>query len=461
MRRHPFVWMLSSAAALLAIVGSVRAERPEADRPPNILFVFIDDLGYGDLSCFGNDEVLTETMDRLAAEGVRFTQFYVNSPICSPSRVAVTTGQYPARWNVYGHFAARQENRKRGMPDWLDPNAVTLPRLLHEAGYATGHFGKWHMGGGRDVGDAPLPQAYGFDESLVSFEGLGDRILENDGLSDASAKLGRGHIERVEKYEKTRIYVDHALDFIHRHRDEPFYVNLWPNDVHDGHNPAPGEAEKFQDVADNEFEARFFAVLTELDRQLGRLFDGLDAMGLAENTMIVLTGDNGPTAWPRYYRDGAGDDAAPGSTGGLRGRKWSLYEGGLRQPLIVRWPGRARAGVVNETTVVAAIDLLPSLCDIAGVALPEGYKSDGVDQSRELLGEVNTVRARPIFWEYNSLGGNLRPGLEKDQSPTLALRDGDWKLLVNPDGSDLQLYDLADDRAEANDLHERFPAPNG
>jgi arylsulfatase A-like enzyme len=344
------------------------------------------------------------------------------------------------------------------MVDFLDPAAVTLPRLLRKAGYATGHFGKWHMGGGRDVGDAPLPRAYGFDESLVSFEGLGDRLLDKgDGLADASAKLGRGEIRRVHKHEKTRIYVDRAIDFIRRHKDRPFYVNLWPNDVHDPFRPSPEQLEKFERFSDRPQWQRFLAVLDELDHQIGRLIDAIDRMGLGGKTMIILTGDNGPTAWPRYYRGGKGEGAAPGFTGGLRGRKWSLYEGGIREPLIIRWIGHAPAGHVNETTVAASIDLLSSLCALAGVELPKNYESDGVDLGAALLDQKDFTRSRPIHWEYNSLGGNIRPGLEKDRSPTLATRDGDWKLLINPDGSDVELYNLAADRDESDNLAARFP----
>ncbi len=174
----------------------------EAERP-NILLVFIDDMGWGDFSCFGNTHVQTEHIDRLASEGVRFEQFYVNSPICSPSRTAISTGQYPQRWRITSYLNNRQSNIDRGMAQWLDLEAPMLARLLGQSGYATGHFGKWHMGGQRDVGEAPLITEYGFDASLTNFEGLGPRVLP---LCDAydgkpprkhalgSDQLGRGPI---------------------------------------------------------------------------------------------------------------------------------------------------------------------------------------------------------------------------------------------------------------------------
>lgn len=225
------------------------------------------------------------------------------------------------------------------MNNWLDPDAPTLAKVFKENGYRTGHFGKWHLGGGRDVGDAPLPSAYGFDQSLVSFEGLGNRILfRDDRLSEASSKLGQGPITWVEKHKSTQIYVDSALNFIQKKPDDPFYVHLFPNDVHDPHLPSAGALEKYKDVARSTSEAQFFAVLEELDKQIGRFIGSLKEMRKLENTIVVLTSDNGPTDWPRYYQKG---EYPPGYTGGLLGRKWSLYEGGIRMPFIISCPKKS------------------------------------------------------------------------------------------------------------------------
>lgn len=442
-----------------------RSPGPGASDRPNVVFVFIDDLGYGDLGIYRPEDrpgPETPHLDELARGGLRFTQFYVSSPICSPSRVGITTGQYPQRHRVYGHLASRADNRERGMVDYLDPEVVTIARRLKEAGYATGHFGKWHMGGGRDV-RAPHPQAYGFDESVVSFEGMGERLLdEESSLADQSAELGEGPIHRVPKHEKTEIYVDRAIEFAEAHRDQPFYIQLWPNDVHDPFKPSKAQ---LRAVADLDLEGfanesqwrKFFAVLKAMDEQVGRMVDALDRLGLREETILVVTGDNGPTAWSRYYEDGKGEGAAPGYTGGLRGRKWSLYEGGVRQPLILNAPGRIPSGAINRETVVTGVDLLPTLADLAGASLPDGYRSDGVNLSDAFLGTRTPRRGRPIFWEYNSLGGNIVPGLQKDRSPELAMRDGSWKVLVDADGSGLELYDLRSDRDESRDLAERYP----
>jgi arylsulfatase A-like enzyme len=340
---------------------------------PNIVFIFIDDMGYADPACFGNPIVKTPNIDRLAAEGIKLTNFYVNSPICSPSRVAVTTGQYPARWKIHSYLNNRAGNKSRGMADYLDKAAPTTAKKLKAAGYSTAHFGKWHMGGGRDVDDAPLPADYGFDESLVAFEGLGDRLLVNP--KNSSTRLGHGNISFCERWEKTEKYTDRAIDFIRRNKDKPWYVRLFPNDVHDAHVPLPGTEEPWKAASDNPWQHKFFAVLKEMDRQIGRLVDEIDALGLAENTLIVFTSDNGPTDWPKYYRDNSG--GPPGFTGPFLGRKWSLFEGGIRMPFIARWKGRIPEGIVDKSSMMGGIDLSPTFCSLAGVQVPQSEKLDG------------------------------------------------------------------------------------
>lgn len=445
--------LLTMAISVLLLgsgCGRTASTPTPAERPPNIVLIFIDDMGYGDLGITGNTRVPTPNIDGLARDGTLFTQFYVNSPICSPSRVAITTGTHPSRWGIHSYLESRARNAARGIADWLDPSAPTLPRTLQHAGYATAHFGKWHMGGGRDIGDAPLITEYGFDESLTSFEGLGDRYLWRDRLNELSAELGRGEIRWTEKHEMTRHYVDRAIDFMRRHQGEPFYLNLWPNDVHDEHRPDPALAEKYSGIARNDYEQAFFAVLDEMDRQLGRFLAEIDRLGLVEETIVILTGDNGPTDWPRYYRAGV---EPPGSTAGLKGRKWSLYEGGIREPLIVRWPGHVPAGRVEEETVLTAMDLVPSLARIADAALPVGAALDGEDLSRAILGEP-AQREGAIHWYYPN---DIRPGNAEFVTPRLAIREGQWKLLAEEDGSGAELYDLAADPREQDDLAAKRP----
>lgn len=437
------MWKLSLLFALpLLFCGIGLADTKTAK--PNIIFIFIDDMGYADVSCFGNPHVKTPNIDQLATDGIKLTNFYVNSPICSPSRVSVTTGQYPARWKIYSYLDTRARNRSRGMRDYLDAKAPTTARKLKAAGYATAHFGKWHIGGGRDVDDAPLPSAYGFDESLVAFEGLGDRLLVNP--KNSSAKLGHGDVSFCKPWEKTEKYTDRAIDFIRRNKDKPFYLHLFPNDVHDPHVPWPGTDEKWKAVTKNPWEQTFFAVLEEMDKQIGRLVDEIDQLGLAEETLIVFTSDNGPTDWAKYYNDGSGGPA--GFTGPFLGRKWSLYEGGIRMPFIARWKRKIPAGITDNTSVMSGIDLSPTFCKVAGIA---AGKLDGYDYSEVLFGKPAS-RPAPLFWQYGAPHAELRAGKAEFLSPSFAVRDGDWKLLANPDGSDAQLFHLPNDPSETKNL---------
>ena len=425
----------------------------QQDQRPNIVMVFIDDMGWGDLGCYGNPDIKTPNIDALAAGGIRFEQFYVASPICSPSRVAVTTGQFPARHKINSYLNSRARNAARGMVDFLDPAVPAIARTFQSAGYATAHFGKWHMGGGRDVDDAPLPQSYGFSESLVSFEGLGDRILQaqNHGLSAQSAKLGHGRITYVEKHKNTETYVNRSIDFIRRNQETPFYLHLWLNDVHDPFKPTQLQLERFKQYSDNKYLQQYYAVMDEMDRQLGRLFDHITASGLSEQTIIVVCADNGPTAWARYKREGFD---APGWTGGLRGRKWSLYEGGIREPLIVSWPNKIKPGQVDKTSLVNAVDFFPTFCQLAGIKPPD-VDWDGIDFSPALL-EKPIQRQKPMYWEYGRNPSYLRPAEPSDRSPVLAVRDGAWKLLMNADGTGVELYNLnqsIDESANLVDVH--------
>lgn len=450
---------ITAVAAIIIFVLLVccKAYQPdnagESAKSPNIIFIFIDDMGYADLSSYGNEKLETPNIDRLADEGIKFTNFYVASPICSPSRVAVTTGQYPARWRIHSFLASRKQNRKRGMANYLDPDAPSIARTMKEAGYSTAHFGKWHMGGGADIGDAPKPQIYGFDRSLVSFVGLGDRLLEKgNNWSKSSAKLGQGDMNWVEKWEMTGIYVDSTLAFIERHQDEPFYIHLWPGDVHDPYKPNPEWREKFSEFDNNHYERDFLATLWNLDRQIGRVLDKLDELGLTKNTLVVLTSDNGPTDWPHYYREYYWP---PGSVDPFRGRKWSLYEGGIREPFLARWPGHIPAGVVDSTTIMNGVDLFQSFSSLADIEVPN-VNFDGEDMSDALLGNPQQ-RQEPLFWEYGKEDFYLSPGNPRFRSPNLAARDGKWKLLINADSTDIELYNLERDQAETTNLKDEYP----
>lgn len=414
---------------------------------PNIVMVLIDDMGWGDLSCFGNRDAKTPNIDRMAAEGIRFEQFYVNSPICSPSRCALTTGQYPQRWRITSYLDSRRENARRGVADWLDPQAPTLPRLLQQAGYATGHFGKWHLGGQRDVDDAPPISVYGFHETLTNFEGMGAKLLPLT-LKPGQAQPGRiwegaeilgGPVIWLQRSEITGAFANAARAFIRRavRAGKPFYVNVWPDDVH---APFWPPVEKWGDGSRRQL---YLSVLAEMDRQLGSLFDGIrNDPRLRDNTLVLICSDNGP-------------DIGAGSAGRFRGTKATLYEGGIRSPFIVWGPGIIRpekAGTANTESIFSALDLVPSLLGIAGVSVPEHVRFDGENLSEVLCGSSTASRAAPLFWR--------RPP-DRDIAygagplPDLAVREGNWKLLCEFDGSQAELYDLAHDPGEATNVAGR------
>jgi len=416
---------------------------------PNLVMVFVDDMGWGDFSCFGNREAQTPHIDRLAAEGIRFSQFYVNAPICSPSRCALTTGQYPQRWRITSYLAHRAENERRGVAQWLDPAAPTLARILHEHGYATGHFGKWHLGGQRDVAEAPWINAYGFDETLTNFEGMGAKLLPltlkpgdtQPGRIWADAEILGGPVVWMQRSEITGGFVGAAIPFIDRavKAGKPFYVNLWPDDVHGPYWPPVDQ------WGDGSKRRLYLSVLEAMDRQLGRLFDHIrDTPALRDNTLILVCSDNGP-------------DEGAGSAGPFRGTKATLYEGGTRSPLVVWGPGvigPGKAGLHNESSVFSALDLVPSLLALAGVPKPAEVTFDGENLAPVLRGESTASRAAPLFWR--------RPPDRKfaygaGPLPDLSVRAGDWKLLCEYDGSQPELYNLAADPGEAANVASQNP----
>ena len=420
--------------ALLALAATAIASETPASGMPNILFILTDDMGWGDPSSFGNKETPTPNIDRLANGGMRFTQFYVASPICSASRVAFMTGSFPARWQINDYLHESQKNKAHECVNWLDIKAPTLARTLHEAGYATAHFGKWHMGGGRDVQNAPWPKEYGFDESHVNHEGCGPRISDPE---DEGKKLAR--------YEITGFWADKTMEFIRRHKAGPFFVQFWPQDVHAPYKPNPEELASGSGAPND--RQNFNAVLRGYDREIGRVLDFLKTEGLEQNTIVVFSSDNGPK--PSFERQ---------RTGGLRGMKWSLYEGGVREPFLIRWPNGIPAGKTDSRTILSSIDLFPTLCALAGVPMPRECVIDGMDASKACRGEA-LERSSPLFWEYGRKNSCFFPTETGARSPNLAVRDGKWKLLVNADGSGEELYDLDADSNETSNVAAQNPEP--
>ncbi len=453
---------LPGAAALAQTSSPARVTEPsrQAERRPNILFILVDDMGFGDLSVMGNKKVQTPNLDRLAREGVLLTKFYDAAPICSSSRAGFLTGRFPADVGFVGITGGRARNAEIGQVDWLDPKLPTIARLLQQNGYKTAHIGKWHLGGGRDIGDAPWPTAYGFDKSFTTFEGLGPRVLVSDEerfLAQQSDKLGQGPRFWELKTNLTGLYADMTVDFVAQNSQKPWFVNLWLNDIHDPWAPDDESLSDVMGKGESSDDDRMLASLVKMDKTLGRLVERLDQMGEMDNTLILFTSDNGPSPLARYHERG---ETAPGSTEGLRGRKFSLYEGGIRQPLILYWRGHMKVGTRDEQTVAQGVDLLPTFAGILGVKKPAG--SVGIDLSPALRGQPITKRP-DLFWAYGKEGRPLlgKPSQPIDVSPRFAVREGDWKLLANDRGADVELYDLARDPMEKQDRAASEPEVRG
>jgi N-acetylgalactosamine-6-sulfatase len=419
-------------AAVLGLPARSGAAQPAAR--PNVIFILADDLGWGDLGCYGHPHIRTPHLDRLARQGTLFTQFYVNGSVCSPSRCAFLTSRFPARQAIHGHFATHEQNKNRGMPNWLDPQVPTVTRLLQDAGYATAHFGKWHLGSGQG---APAPGAYGIaDHRTVNSTGPGwDQ-------PDAAFRA-----------RSTAAFVDETLRFIKAHRQQPFYVNLWTLVPHATLNPTAEQMQPYANFQPGNISHKsaaqvYYASVTDLDTQVGRLLQGLETLGLADNTLILFSSDNGPED---IHIRNAGHSGI-GSAGPFRGRKRSLYEGGVRVPFLVRWPAQVPAGRIDDTSVLAGVDFLPTLCKLAGVPLPAGFRPDGEDVSDILLGKARP-RTTPLLWEWRfRIAGEVY-----HHSPLLAIREGDWKLLLNPDRSRVELYDIPRDATQLHNQAAQHP----
>ncbi|MBN1672872.1 MAG: sulfatase-like hydrolase/transferase [Kiritimatiellae bacterium] len=452
--RRDFLKTLSlGAAGLMAPRSVLLRSMPQTPRP-NIIFILTDDQGWGDGKSFGHPYMKTPSIDRLAREGAWFKQFYVASAVCSPSRTAFMTGHFPARHGVHSAFpVTRDDAATYGMPGWLDPDVTTVCDVLRAAGYATAHFGKWHL----CVKDfhlypndpPPAPGEYGIDDHRTHGS-------SGPGWDEAS----------YEPYWRARssgLFVDETIRFIREHKSGPFYVNLWMQVPHATLYPTPEELAVYAglNVNTNDFQSymrdylaaapnrdsrmqTFCAAVTGMDAAVGRLLDFLDREGLANNTIIFFSSDNGPE---QYWADVKG----VGSPGVFRARKRSLYEGGIRTPLVVRWPGKVQAGRTDGQSVLTAVDFLPTVCGLAGIPLPY-LKPDGEDVTDILTGHAR-ARRKPIMWEWRfAVSG---PAIY--QPPELAVRAGNWKLFVNHDGTDPELYDIPNDPEERTNLAAAQP----
>ncbi|MBU2929867.1 sulfatase family protein [Winogradskyella psychrotolerans] len=422
---------------LLAVsCGPSKAQeaKQDATKQPNIIFIFADDWGYGDISAHGSTWIETPHIDKMISEGMDFADFTVNSPVCSPSRVAVMTGQFPARQSIHQHFQGWKAHKKRGMPDWMDPNGMSFPKYFQKAGYVTGHFGKWHLGW--SAKDAPIESDYGYDE-YATFNGSKTINIPKGGS----------------------IGVDYAEDFIKKHKNEPFFINLWLHEAHTAHYPQ----ERFMDQFGNLDEQKqvYASIIAEGDEAVGRIMKLLEELDLDENTLVVFSTDNGPE-WEGSEKEklhkgdvengveGLGKYYSVGETGGLKGQKRSLFSGGIRVPFVAKWPKVIPAGVEDKTSAVTAVDLLPTFFEAAGIEIPNDFQPDGESMMSAFKGK-GLERTKPIFWEW-------RGGTSKDYTwPTLGVQDGDYKLVVDVSGDKYELFNIKDDWKEENNLAEKNP----
>lgn len=402
----------------------------------NVLLIVADDLGWGDLSCYGNERFRTPALDRLAAEGIRFTQGYQAASTCSPARAAMLTGRWPAELGIHQPLMHQRPDNSGTSGPRLAPDTPTIADVLRAEGYETVHIGKWHLS--LDATRATLAD-YGFTTAHW-VEG------KEDGANAAGAR--RDLYAIAERPTNSATLVDATLAAIDATGTTPFYCQLWLSDVHAPVAPSAEQRMPFRVGVPDGFTAPievYAAAVTEMDRQIGRLLDGIDARGLTEDTIVIFTSDNGPAsdvmstvAW-----------SAAGSAGPFRGMKRSLYEGGVRVPWIVRWPGHAPAGTVNRSGVVCGIDLLPTIAECVRAPLSAELTASlrGESVATEITG-ADAGRTHPLFWEWRS----PPRGPMVSRSPSLAMREGKWKLLANPDDARLELFDLESDPSELDNL---------
>lgn len=404
-------------ASLLTAMSSLQAA--ETNARPNFVVILADDLGYGDLSCYGNKKFLTPHLDQLADEGLKFTDFHSNGSVCSPTRAAFLTGRYQQRAGVPGVIYANPDvNRHHG----LAVSEVTLADVLREAGYRTGVVGKWHLGYDPKFN----PTHNGFDVFHGYVSGNVDYHSHRDGTDIED--WWDGAEKKDEPGYSTHLITKHALEFIESNREQPFFLYIAheaPHSPFQGPNDppvrGPNAKKPRKDVAN-----AYREMVTEMDKGIGEVVTTLDRLKLSENTLVFFFSDNGATR--------------EGSNGDLRGQKGTLWEGGHRVPAIARWPGKIKPGATDATA--CGFDLSPTIVSLAGARVPAGHQLDGIDLTTLLL-DQRPLPDRTLVWSY---------GEQK------AVRDGDWKLLEGVRGANgVGLFNLADDPSEQNNLAERHP----
>ena len=431
--RRTFLKTLSAGACALASTRLTGADTPASTRP-NIIFILADDLGYGDCGCYGSKDIKTPNIDLLAENGMKFTDFYVNAPVCSPSRAGFLTGRNHNRCGAEVVFTP--SNPKVGLP----LNEITLAQELKKAGYTTGIFGKWHLG----YTEKRNPVNRGFDRFVGHLSGFLDYHTH------VNPKLGRDWMDGLKKIEgkgySTDLISKHSIEFVKANRGRPFFMFV----SHQApHSPYQGPSDKPQiEVVDgavvkhkvkmdkDQRYAKYVEMTERMDKTIGDLLKVLRSEGLEKNTLVMFVSDNGPS-W------------LAGTTGGLKGGKHSLWEGGIRVPAVACMPGRIRAGVVTDQPATI-LDMFPTFLQLAGAKPTADTDLDGIDIGPLLL-EGRDLPKRTLCWRYRG---------------AVAVRGGKWKLMGRYDrkaqkgdfsGKHARLFDLKEDRAEAKNLFATNP----
>ena len=426
-------------AASLLLAATAGPALQAAAKPPNILFILADDLGYGDLGCYGQKRILTPNLDRMAAEGIRFTQAYAGSTVCAPSRCVLMTGLHTGRARIRGN--AR-------IP--LRPEDVTVAELLKKLGYATALIGKWGLG---EPGTTGVPTRQGFDyffgylnqhhahNYYPSYLWRNETKVRLKNVVPNEDAQGGGKASVRAQYSHD-LFIQEALQYIERHQQGPFFLYLALTIPH-ANNQAGKEGMEVPDLApyaDLDWPAPqkgHAAMITRMDRDVGRLLARLRELGLARNTVVFFTSDNGP------HREGGNNPDFNDSNGPLRGIKRDLYEGGIRVPAIAWSPGRIRPGQVSDLVWYFG-DFLPTAVELAGGRPPSGL--DGISIVPTLLGRQGRQKIHPyLYWEFYERGG------------AQAVRMGNWKAVSKPWGGPLELYNLRDDLGEQRNLAAERP----
>ncbi len=433
--------MLSRILGWLILASPVVAPLAAAP-PPNIVFIFIDDLGWGDVGCYGNDFIDTPRIDQLAAEGLRFTDFYAAGTVCSPTRCAVQSGQNQARIGITdfisGHWRPFEKVITPRPTMALPQDIVTIAESLKQANYRTAYIGKWHLGNGPQF----HPSQQGYDFAAV---------INGPHLPGQFRVPGQPELKPAPNQYRTDFEADLSIRFIRENKNKPFFLMLSPYAVHIPLAAMSGKVEKYREKAKTTNRSLphpvYAAMIEHCDDMVGRIVDAIDEEGLTDRTVILFTSDNGGL-FRRYDYQAAADDEVS-DLAPLRGEKGNLYEGGIRVPLIVKYPPMVKPGTLSHEPTIS-YDFHPTFVSLAEGSLPANQTIDGVDLV-PLFKHPSSRLSRPaIHWHY--------PHYHHGR-PASAIRAREWKLIEYLDGSgDIELYQIRKDIGESNNLATQRPA---